>query len=874
MTQRSTSQTDSTTSSTDREYWLEQLGGELVQSGFPTDFRRPKATHAAKESCELPTDECLFDRLCAVTQGNDTLAFAIFTAAVGILLHRHNRQNDIVVGGTIHGQHAETALLNELVAIRVRIEPDMDCRRLLKGVREQLVGVYQHQKYPLSKLLADLEIDRQSNRGPLFDVGICLDSIHDTSLFADTNHDLTFRLRKEEARFVCCIDFNAQLFQRGTAVAIANQFHAALESLLTDPDQQVDNVSLLSKEERSESLVAFNATEVSYPRELTIIDLFEQQVRANLEQTAVEFEGHELSFAELNTSSNKLAHYLLELGVGRGTFVGLYLEHSVETVVGVLAVLKAGAAYVPCDPAHPPLRLQHVLEDAGIKIVLTQRRLLDRFQGLETEQYQPVCIDSESEQLQRCETTNPERAADPGDLAYVIYTSGSTGKPKGVQIEHSSLMNYIAWCRDVYVRDDDLVFSLHSSLAFDLTVTSLFTPLATGHRLLIYRDQLGVPAVTQVIRDGRSNIIKLTPSHLALIADTSSPPPVRRFIVGGEALETELARRIQQAFGSQVEILNEYGPTEATVGCMLHRFDSEADTRAFVPIGVPAANTQIYLLDDRLQPVPKTMLGELYVSGAGVARGYLGRNDLTAERFVDNPFVPGRPMYRTGDLGKRLPEGLLEFVGRQDDEVKHHGHRISLNEITSHLNQHPSVTSCTATVVTDKDDHGVLMACYVADEIIESSELRSFLSERLIAETVPNVFVRLDEIPLTVNGKVDVAALPTLEAARQLLRTEYVAPRNESEIRVAEVWQDLFQLDQVGAFDHFFELGGHSLLATKAMARISDAFNVELSVRHLFDSPTVASLARYIDTARWASAAVKEASDSDDASLEMEYGEL
>ena len=391
-------------------------------------------------------------------------------------------------------------------------------------------------------------------------------------------------------------------------------------------------------------------------------------------------------------------------------------------------------------------------------------------------------------------------------------------------------------------------FALYSSLAFDLTVTSIFTPLLTGNRLIIY----GRPdqsTVQRIVQDNLVDVLKLTPSHLALIKDFDNRHSrIKRLIVGGESLSTDLATQVHESFGGQVEILNEYGPTEATVGCMLYRFDPVRDQRQAVPIGGPAANVQIYVLDKHLNPTPENVIGELYISGDGLADGYLKRPELTAERFIANPFMPGTRMYRSGDRARWLAGGAIEYLGRGDEQVKYHGYRIELSEIRSALNQHPQVRDSVVLLRPDHRGEDTLVAYYVARREIERAVLREFLREYLIKETIPNVFIHLTRLPLTLNGKVDYRALPQLQESQQR-KGEYVAPRTVVEEVVADIWANLLGLPRVSLHDNFFELGGHSLIATQVMVRVQKTTGVELPLRALFESPTVAKLAAQIDAA-------------------------
>src|SRR4030095_14138351 len=424
-----------------------------------------------------------------------------------------------------------------------------------------------------------------------------------------------------------------------------------------------------------------------------------------------------------------------------------------------------------------------VITHAQLHAILTQQELEER---LPCSAARVIAVDSDRGAIDRQSELNPQGDGAPEDLAYVIYTSGSTGKPKGVKISHRSLVNYIWWAKQVYLKGERLNFCLYSSLAFDLTATSIYTPLITGNGIIIRSGEDQEALLAAIVKDDRVGVLKLTPSHLWLIKDRDNRGSrIKRLIVGGEALETELARRVSQSFDEEVEIYNEYGPTEATVGCMLYEYQRSRDDRVFVPIGGPAANVQVYILDEKRRPVPQTVVGELYLSGDGLARGYLNRDDLTAERFAPNPFLPGQLMYRTGDFARWLPERVVEFVGRKDDQVKLHGQRVGLGEISSALSRHPEIGNAVVVLVNDDQSGDALLAYYVAQQEISGAELRAFLSESLVQEIIPHYFIHLESLPLTVNGKIDYRALPKIEEVRRRAMSSHSGARDLQEEIVA-----------------------------------------------------------------------------------------
>jgi amino acid adenylation domain-containing protein len=640
----------------------------------------------------------------------------------------------------------------------------------------------------------------------------------------------------------------------------------------------------LTEREHQLLIVEYNNSAAPYPADKSIVELFETQVAHTPESRAVQLGDGSLSYRQLNERANQMGEHLRSLGVGSGRLVTVYMEHSIEVVCAILGVLKAGAAYAPIDPSTTPEdRLAFILQDISAgrgssgasPVLITQSRLLSKVsQGAA----QVVALDSDFSQIAHCAKTNPKLAASPRDLAYCIYTSGSTGKPKGVLIEHRSLVNYIWWANQKYCRGECLSWPLFSSLAFDLTVTSIFTPLISGGRVVVYVEDAGRhgTAILKVVEERQVDIVKLTPSHLAMIKGMElDATPIRKFIVGGEDFKTDLARDVTNKFGRPVEIYNEYGPTEATVGCMIHRFDAEKDRGASVPIGIPAANFGIYILDEQLNPTPPGVIGEMYLAGEGLARGYLNKPELTAQKFVmvkdprQNGAAARLRMYKTGDLARWSADGRMEFLGRADYQVKIGGMRIELGEIESRLMSHPDVRDC----VVDLVRHGVaearldgetemdrLVAYYVSEKPLTVAEVRDHLAKELPVYMVPPYVVWLQNLPLTPNGKIDRKALPVPGHEHMQPAGDFVAPRTETEKALALIWTELLRVDNIGVDDDFFNLGGDSLLAIRAESCIRQQFGVNIGIQALFDNPTIAGLACVLDLDKCAESAKNSAS--------------
>jgi amino acid adenylation domain-containing protein len=847
------------------EFWKEQLTGAPPLLALPTDRRRPpvQTYRGAAEPFRLSPG--ISQRLKALSQQRGTTMFMLLLAAFQTFLHRYTHQEDIVVGTTVANRERLEiepliGFFVNMLALRANLSGNPRFTDLLDQVRETTLGAYAHQGTPFEQLVQELQPKRNSGYLPLFQAMFTFQNqptLRDLTLsgltpsvplkeFKTSLCDLLVDMHESNEGLRGEVQYNLDLFDRATVVQMVEHFRNLLEGIATDPETRLSELPMLSVAEVREAVASSQSQMVERP-DVSIHELFEAQAAATPDAVAAVFRGEHLSYRELNRRADELAQYLRAEVVKTGDLIAICMEHSLVELIGLLGVLKAGAAYVALDPDHPPQRIGFVLNDANVTAVLTQ----EKFAGALAASGRPIiCLDRAWSSRARLSESSEGVDVSADSLAYVIYTSGSTGEPKGVGISHRSLVNYACWARDVYLKNERLGFALYSSLAFDLTVTSIYVPLITGNTVAIFHREAKEALLEEVVADDRIGICKLTPSHLTLVLDRDNRRSgVKRFIVGGEAFGTQLAREIQESFGGELEIFNEYGPTEATVGCMIYQYDAIKDTRANVPIGKPAANVSLYLLDRWLEPVPSNVTGELFISGPGLAQGYLNRASLTAERFVPNPFSDGQQMYRTGDLCRRLPGGDLEYLGRDDEQVKFRGYRVELNEIRFAMMKHPQVSDGAVLIRQDKNGHDVMVAYYVSDQELDSAELHKFLSETLIGETVPNFSMHLSKLPLTLNGKIDVAALPSLEETKEKLHRTYAPPETPQEVRLAAIWAEVLSLERVGVYEDFFELGGHSLLAAQIIHRINQTFRIDLPMRAIFDQPTIAGLALSIEEA-------------------------
>ncbi|MCL4850895.1 MAG: amino acid adenylation domain-containing protein, partial [Bryobacteraceae bacterium] len=845
------------------EYWRKQLAG-IVALELPADHARPATPSYRGGQVEVRLPRGLTGRLKALSQREGVTLFMTLLAAFQILLERYTGQEEVVVGSPIAGRNrAEIEPLigffvNTLV-MRTRLEGNPGFREALHRVQEVALGAYAHQDLPFEMLVEKLQPERDLSRNPLFQVTFQLlnaptvgsgvtavrneggvEVTRGTSIF-----DLACNLVETGEEVWGGIEYSTDLFERWRIERMAEHYVALLEGIVEGPERRVWELPLLREWERRQMLVEWNATKAEVAGG-SVIEQFEAQVERTPEAVAVCCGEERIGYGELNRRANQLGHRLRGLGVGPEEVVGVCAERSVEMVVGLLAVWKAGGAYVPLDPGYPEARLWYMREDAGIRILLTERSLAGRFTG---EGLELVLLEDDGGTLPNL----PHRIL-PHNLAYVIYTSGSTGMPKGIMIPHRGLMNYLSWCTRAYDVEAGSGAPVHSSISFDLTITGLFAPLLVGRSVELLPE--GRVESLGTLLKSRSNfsLVKITPAHLAMLGQELRPEEAagktRAFIIGGSNLLAEHIKFWQESAPETV-LINEYGPTETVVGCCVYRVPQEKHPSGAIPIGRPIANTRLYVLDAHMQPVPVGVAGELYIGGDGVARGYLRRPDLTAEKFVPDPFSdePGQRLYRSGDLARYLPDGNLEYLGRIDQQVKIRGFRIEPTEVEIALKRHPGVLE--ACVVAR--DHGLaekrLVAYFVpAGETAPSvTELRTSLQETLPEYMIPSVFLPVPELPLTANGKVDTRALPEPDAARPRIHTKYAPPRNEVEEKLVAIWKQVIGLERIGIHDNFFELGGDSILSIQVIARANQA-GLHLTPQQLFLHQTISELAAVAGT--------------------------
>ncbi|HEU4328582.1 MAG TPA: amino acid adenylation domain-containing protein [Roseiflexaceae bacterium] len=894
-------------------FWREQLSGTLPILELPSDRPRPAVQSSHGAARTFTVEPGLTAALRALGERAGATLFMTLLASFNVLLSRLSNQTDVLVGTPVANRSRPEyerliGLFVNTLVLRTNLADDPTFDELLARVRETTLNAYEWQDLPLDRLIDTLDVPRDLSYSPLFQSMFTLQNAPKKALElgglvieqididdGTTKCDLNLSVEEQGAALVATLEYSTDLFDGPTIDRLVAQYQELLRGIVAQPHLPVGRLPLLPPDERRLVVDDWNATGTAYPAGFCVQDLFAAQAARTPDAQALVAVDGALTYAELETRANQLAHLLQSAGAGPEMLVGVCLERSLDLVVALLAVLKSGGAYVPLDPALPPDRLLFVLEDAGAALILTQEHLRPRLPATE----RPILTldgDGGWERYAALPAHPPHHGARPDNLAYVLYTSGSTGRPKGAMITHDGLTNYLSWATDAYRVAEGTGAPVHSPIGFDLTVTSLFTPLMCGRCVDLLPEAHGVEALQQAIQNGDNlSLLKLTPAHVQalnhVLPAASLAGRVRALVIGGEALTAESVA-FWRANAPETRLINEYGPTETVVGCCIYEVAPEDGASGALPIGRPIANTQLYVLDRHMQPVPVGVAGELYIGGAGVARGYRNRPDLTAERFVPNPFgvggaggwglgageqngeprtknqEPGADdaklktqnsklktyssrLYKTGDLARWRADGQLEYLGRLDFQVKIRGYRIELGEIETALSLHPAVREAVVLARDGSAGAAKRLVAYVVPAAETGAalpqELRAFLAERLPEYMLPSAVVVLAQMPVNANGKVDRKALPAPDADLSAA-IAFVAPRTEVERLLADLWSQTLGRAQVGIHDNFFALGGDSILSIQVIARANQA-GLRITPKQMFQHQTIAELAPVVAAA-------------------------
>ncbi|MEH2354895.1 non-ribosomal peptide synthetase [Nostoc sp.] len=848
-------------------YWRETLRGFTV----PTPLMMDKAVDTlSSENEDHDCQQTLLsvtttDGLNSLTRKYHLTLNILLKGAWAILLSRYSGESDVVFGATSSGRPIELAeaesmmgLFANTLPLRVQVDSNALLIPWLKRLQVQEVEMRQYEYSPLLQIQQWSQIPRGL---PLFESILSFNNylvdstgeklaeslaLGEARIFEKTNYPLTLQVYPG-SNLLLSIGYDTRRFDSAAINRILGHLKTLLEGIVANPEQQLQDLPLLTTQEKSQLLLEWNDTKVEYPQHQCIHQLFESQVEETPDAIAVVFKDEQLTYHELNTKANQLAHYLRSLGVKSEVLVGICVERSLSMLIGLLAILKAGGAYIPLDPAYPKERLAFILEDAQVPLLLTQASLLS---AMPEHKAQVICLDTDwqvngystvlaiaqqSKENLCCELT-------PENLAYIIYTSGSTGKPKGVQIPHSALSNFLfAMKQKPGLTEKDTLLAV-TTYSFDIAALELFLPIIVGGRLVIVSREVASDGMqlSATLADSKATVMQATPATWQLLLVTGwGGNDQLKILCGGEALPAHIANQLRQRCHS---LWNMYGPTETTIWSAVSQIETD---RKVVPIGHAIANTQLYILDQYSRLVPVGVIGELHIGGEGLARGYLNRPELTTEKFIPNPFSDNSAarLYKTGDLARYLPNGEIEYIGRIDHQVKIRGFRIELGEIEALISQHSAVRE---TVVVAADSQSLV--AYVVphtDQTLTITELRGFLEPKLPNYMLPTAFVMLEALPLTPNGKVDRKALPAPDSARPQLEAVYQPPQTEVEKTIADIWQEVLQVENVGIHDNFFELGGHSLLLVQIHSKLQKTFQRDFSMIEMFEYPTISHLARY-----------------------------
>jgi amino acid adenylation domain-containing protein len=853
-------------------YWQEHLKGSPALLELPTDRPRPGIQSFNGSSRSFVLTKTLATELLALTRQEDVTLFMALLTAFYILLHRYTGEKDIVVGTPMAGRNqSETEgligfFINTL-ALRTKLSGELSFRQLLKSVREVVLGASEHQDFPFEKLVEELQPERSLSYSPIFQAMFALQNVRGDGLELPglklvpvlrealvAKFDLTLFMAESGGDIDATFEYNTDLFDRATIERMIGHLERLLEGIVANPDQHILELPLLSPAEEEQQVSAWNKTAAPFPSNACLHNLFEEQVERTPHATALRCGSVQFSYTELNQRADELAQHLISCNISRESLVAVCLPRSAEMVISLLAVLKAGGAYLPLDLSSPPRRLRAILKEAQPSLLLTVsewRELL--LVGIETS---VLCLDGKGDDHEWSTVgvaivDKPAVSAD--NLAYVIYTSGSTGQPKGAMITHRGVVNYLTWCQSAYPLGEGSGAVVHSPIGFDLTVTSLYGPLVSGGCVHLLEEDEGVEVLAKVLEQSGQpySLVKLTPAHLEMLSrliSVDSQVQTRSMVIGGEALYGNDVKSWQER-APEVRLINEYGPTETVVGCCVFEVEAQSDVTPLVPIGRPIANTRLYILNEEMRLLPAGVKGELYVGGEGVGRGYLRKPGATAERYVPDLFSEdgGGRLYRTGDLARYRKDGAIEYLGRIDSQVKVRGYRIELGEIEAVLRGFELVQDAIVRQKGETREARRLVAYVVpkANSDLAIAAVRDYLKSELPPYMIPSAIMTIDSLPLTLNGKIDYRELPPWDNEAQV-RTAFVAPRNLVELHVAEIWQEVLNVPRVGATDNFFELGGHSMLGLRVSARVFEKFGYELPLSAFFEGGTVEHVASLI----------------------------
>ncbi|SHK10285.1 non-ribosomal peptide synthetase [Paramaledivibacter caminithermalis] len=864
---------DETKTREQEEYWLNQFSGELPILDLPTDFSIPPKVsfNGSIEKAALPKE--LTKDLQKLSFENKVILFSTFLSAYYILLHKYSQQEDIVIGTVFSGRHYCADIRNmagffiNTVGVRLNIEDSDTFEAVLRKVQEKINEAYYMQDYPFERLIEKINPDRIDNRNPLFRAMFnMLNYYGERELFSgveneeyiepeinSTQADILFEIHNNNGDIKIYIEYNTDIFKRETIRRMIKHYIKLLGNIVRVPSAKISELDILNSDERKQLLENWNSTNKEYSKEKCIHQLFEEQALKTPESIAVKYNDSQLTYSQLNKKSNQLALVLREKGVKPNDIVAIITEKSLEMIIGILGILKAGGAYLPIDPSYPLDRIKYMLENSKANLLLTCGDIANEI-GFEGQ-----TLYLEDKELYNNMVSKISNNNKSTDRAYIIYTSGSTGSPKGVAVSHKSLHNFLCTLYEQFegkVGSEDNCLSL-ANISFDVSVGEIFLPIVYGAKLLLFDNEMVVDVhkVAQTILDENITFTYIPPALLKeihkLILKLKSDKEVKlnKLLVGVEPIRFDTLEAYKQ-LNKEICIVNGYGPTEATICATMYRYDGNINDNDYVPIGRPVNNSKIYILDKNNNPVPVGVPGEICISGVLLAEGYLNLPKLTESKFVSNPFEKGKLMYKTGDIGKWLSDGNIQFIGRSDNQIKLRGYRIELEEIEKTLLSHAEVKEAVV-IVREIEPNNKLLTAYVVMEggsALSENGLRKYLEKWLPSYMIPSIFVKLDALPLNQNGKVDRKALPDPVIEKQTTK-ECEEALTEVEKKLIEITEKLLNIKGVSINDNFFRIGGNSLLTIRFISEIEETFNISLSMMDFIDLPVLFEIAKTIELA-------------------------
>lgn len=847
----------------DLAYWKRQLGGELPELSLPIDFTKPTLSNHESKTYNFTIPSNINQSIKSLSQQEKVTPEMIISTVLKILLHRYTGENDITIGNLVSGTALPVTeplvgLFTDTIVMRTQLQEDMTFQDALQEVKKVVLEAYEHQSIPFARLVTDLIPIRNGNNNPFFRVLLDMQNLHRKSdeisglleeLDSPYNFslvDLTLKVTEVDDELKCSLIYDNDLFEEETIIRMAGHFNRLLEGALADPKSQISLLPLLTEQERHQLLVEWNRTEVDYPRDSTIHQLFEEQVELNPNSVALIFDNTKMTYHELNKRANQIANYLRKLNIAQEQLVAICLNRSPDLIASFLGVLKAGGAYVPIDLSYPKERIAYMLDDSGASFVITTEHISKELPAINSK---VIFLDKEEETIAAQPEKNIQSNSNAESLAYIMYTSGSTGKPKGVAVVQRGIVRLVKNITYANVGPEE-IFLNRAPIAFDASVFEIYGSLLNGGKLVILNSlKPTLNEIASAIQQNRITTLRATPGILNLLLEDYSNElgSLRQVLSSGEVLPVWLAQKFFSKL-QECTLINAYGPTENTVSTTSYKVNEIFSNSSSIPIGRPISNDSVYILNKFLQPVPIGVIGEIYMSGDGIARGYLNKAELTGERFPSDPFnaTSGRRLYRSGDLARYHSDGNIEFIGRADGQVKIRGYRIELGEVESILGLFPGVKQSVAGTTKGKDGSDELVAYVVMNkgESFNHQLIRSYIREKLPQHMIPTFFVELKEIPVTPVGKIDRKRLPAPTVAGS--KEQIVLPRNQIEEQLVHIWETLLGVSPIGITESYFDLGGNSLLAMRMFTDIEKTFNKILPPSIIFHEDTIEKLAKHI----------------------------